>query len=583
MQNPFDWKALAREAHDHRPHLSRRPIIGITGNYGDKGCELAEGYWRSVLEAGGVPLIIPPYPDTEAIANALLHVDAVLLSGGGDMNPLFVGEQPSPRLHGITPQRDMAELQLIRIALDMQLPILGICCGIQMLTVAMDGSIMQDIAEGMPGAQLIKHSQDMPREWASHTVSVSADSLLAKIMDSETLYVNSFHHQAVKQTGSHLRVSATSPDGVIEAVESNEHKPILAVQWHPECFLLRGDRSMMPLFQWLIDEARLYRRTVRLHEKLLTIDSHCDTPMKFHTNEERLTTLPRMVYGGLDAAFMVAYLPQKGRSDDELLQATADADRILTEIDEYVEQNSDAMMLAASPMDLMRAKVQKKKAVVKGIENGYALGKDLSNVARFRKRGVAYITLCHNGDNDICDSARGQNEHGGLSAFGKEVVKEMNRCGLMVDLSHAAESTFWDALKLSQTPILCSHSSCRVLCDHPRNLTDEQMRALAEADGVMQVTLYNGFLRSDGKATVEDAVQHILHAIDVMGIDHVGIGTDFDGDGGVPGVAHASELKNLTRELLRHGLSDDDLYQLWGKNLLGLWLQVTDFSKEKQK
>ncbi len=366
-------------------------------------------------------------------------------------------------------------------------------------------------------------------------------------------------------------------------MESNEHKPILAVQWHPECFLLRGDRSMMPLFQWLIDEARLYRRTVRLHEKLLTIDSHCDTPMKFHTNEERLTTLPRMVYGGLDAAFMVAYLPQKGRSDDELLQATADADRILTEIDEYVEQNSDAMMLAASPMDLMRAKVQKKKVVVKGIENGYALGKDLSNVARFRQRGVAYITLCHNGDNDICDSARGQNEHGGLSAFGKEVVKEMNRCGLMVDLSHAAESTFWDALKLSQTPILCSHSSCRALCDHPRNLTDEQMRALAEADGVMQVTLYNGFLRSDGKATVEDAVQHILHAIDIMGIEHVGIGSDFDGDGGVPGVAHAGELKNLTRELLRHGLSDDDLYQLWGKNLLGLWLQVTDFSKEKQK
>jgi microsomal dipeptidase-like Zn-dependent dipeptidase len=178
------------------------------------------------------------------------------------------------------------------------------------------------------------------------------------------------------------------------------------------------------------------------------------------------------------------------------------------------------------------------------------------------------MTLCHNGDNDICDSARGSQTHGGLSAFGREVVREMNRLGIMVDLSHAAESSFYDALELSETPIVCSHSSCRALCDHPRNLTDDQMRALAQKGGVMQVTLYNGFLVKDGEATIEDAMRHLEHAIDVMGIDHVGLGTDFDGDGGIRGLASSSELLNFTRQLLARGYSEADIQKLWGGNFL---------------
>ncbi len=203
-----------------------------------------------------------------------------------------------------------------------------------------------------------------------------------------------------------------------------------------------------------------------------------------------------------------------------------------------------------------------------GIENGLALGGQLQNVAHFAERGVVYITLCHNGDNDLCDSCRGSSMHGGVSRFCEQVIREMNRLGLMVDLSHASDKSFYDALKISRTPIVCSHSSCRSLCDHPRNLTDDQMRRLAQTGGVMQVTLYAGFLRKDSKATILDAISHLEHAIKIMGIDHVGLGTDFDGDGGIPGLANASELTLFTRQLLERRYSERDIQKIWGGNFL---------------
>lgn len=184
------------------------------------------------------------------------------------------------------------------------------------------------------------------------------------------------------------------------------------------------------------------------------------------------------------------------------------------------------------------------------------------------------MTLCHNGDNDICDSARTTNTHHGVSDFGRQVISEMNRLGIMVDLSHAHEKSFYDALELSTQPIVCSHSSCRALCDHPRNLTDDQMRALAAKGGVMQVTFYHGFLVKDGEATVVDALNHLDHAIQVMGIDHVGIGTDFDGDGGVRGMADASEVVNFTRQLLARRYSEQDIEKIWGGNFLRVMRQV---------
>ncbi len=575
--NSFDWKKTYEGLTSTFPNHKRQPVIGITGNFGNKGCELAEGYFRSVLEAGGTPVIIPPYDDTEALLGTLDHIDGLLLSGGGDINPLYLDEEPSPNLHSINPRRDVPELLLTRLAYDRQIPMLGICRGIQMLAAALGGKVHQDIREAMPNAPLVKHDQDLPREYASHNVRIEEGSVLGTLFpDAATLPVNSFHHQAVSEPGGHLRSVAKASDGVIEAIESSEHKSILGVQWHPECFILRGDRCMMPLFEWLVGEARSYREAVCLHHHTLTLDSHCDTPMFFgedihfdHRDPKILVDLHKMTEGHLDASIMVAYLPQ-GERDEKTLKAVAQkTDEILDGIERMVAENQQCVGLARTPDDLYRLKSEGKKAIMMGIENGYAIGRDLSLLEHFRQRGIVYMTLCHNGDNDICDSARkSQNEHGGVSEFGREVIREMNRLGIMVDLSHAAESSFWDALKLSEAPIVCSHSSCRALCDHPRNLTDEQMRALAERGGVMQITFYGGFLRTDGQATIEDALRHINHAVEVMGIEHVGIGTDFDGDGGVPGLASASELINLTRRLRQVGYSNQQLRLLWGENFL---------------
>ncbi len=567
--------------------IKKRPIIGITGNYGAKGCELAPGYYQSVLEAGGTPLVIPPYENEEALLDTILQLDGLVLSGGGDINPLLLGEEPVPGLHSICPQRDEMELRLIEEAFNHQIPILGICRGIQTLVAALGGELYQDLNSQYKDAPLIKHDQDLAREYASHSIRIEKDSLLEEVMGVETIAVNSFHHQAVKTPGPHLQVSARASDGVIEAVESNEYKSILGVQWHPECFILRGNRSMMPLFDWLINEATSFKEAKRIHSRILTLDSHCDTPMFFNQDihfDQRdpkiLVDLHKMEEGHLDSTIMVAYLPQGDRDPESSLAATAKADRILTQIEEMVAQNCTQVDLAFTPEDLYRLKDEGKRAIMLGVENGYAVGKDITRVEHFRKRGVVYMTLCHNGDNDICDSARGNNEHGGVSPFGVEVIGEMNRVGMMVDLSHAGEKSFYDALEISQTPIVCSHSSARILCDHPRNLTDEQMKALAHRGGVAQVTLYHGFLRSSGEASILDAVEHLNHMVNVMGIEHVGIGTDFDGDGGVRGIASASEVINFTRRLLRERYSEEDLRLVWGGNFLRIMKEIQTYEKK---
>ena len=564
-----------------------RPIIGITGNFGAKGCELAEGYYQSVLQAGGIPLVLPPYTDAEALCQTLDKVDGILLSGGGDINPLLLGEEPIPGLHGICPQRDEMELQLVREAYNRQIPTLGICRGIQTLVAALGGTVYQDLNTQYSEAPLVKHDQDLDRAYASHTVKVEAGSTLSRLFPDAVekgLPVNSFHHQAVRTPGPLLRVSAKATDGVIEAVESNEFKSIIGVQWHPECFITRGCRCMMPLFDWLISEASSFAEAKRIHSRIITLDSHCDTPMFFSEGftadmfakrtDKVLVDLPKMREGFLDASIMVAYLKQGERDAESLLAATAKADRILTQIEEMVAANCTAVDIAYCPADIARLKRAGKKAIMLGIENGYAIGKDLSQLEHFAKRGIVYMTLCHNGDNDICDSAKGNAEHGGLSPFGEKVVQEMNRLGIMVDMSHAAESSFYDALEVSKKPIVCSHSSARSLCNHPRNLTDEQMKALAQKGGVAQVTMYNGFLRTDGQATILDAVEHLNHMVNIMGIEHVGIGTDFDGDGGVPGMANASEVINFTRRLLQERYTEEQIQMIWGGNFLRVMEQI---------
>lgn len=553
------------------------PVIGISGNFREGDCTLAQAYYMSVLEAGGTPVVIPSYDNDKALVSLLDTLDGIVLSGGADIDPDYLGEEPLDCI-SINPRRDRQELTLVRLAVDRQIPVLGICRGIQVLTAALGGKLYQDI-KTQHDQRCIEHSQTIARGLPSHEVKLVKDSLLYGFFGKETLAVNSFHHQAVKEVPAGFRVTAFAPDGIIEGMESTAFRPILGVQWHPECFLLENDRTMMPIFSWLIEQAELYRRAKELHSKTIILDSHCDSPMLFdegthffEKNPKMLVDLHKMNLGRQDASFMVAYLKQEGRDEASLKAAVSKADRLLDLIEERIGECGGKAALATTPEELWQNKFKGVKSVVRGIENGYAIGLDIDNVDRFRSRGVAYMTLCHNGDNVICDSHKGNHEHNGLSEFGKRVVERMNRVGMMVDLSHASEKSFWDALECSSKPIICSHSSSRALCDHTRNLTDEQMRALARSGGVAQVCMYGGFLnKKEEDATVNDAVRHIMHMIDVMGVDHVGIGSDFDGGGGIPGLEDASWFVSLTGRLMAQGLTDEQLSLLWGGNFLRVW------------
>jgi microsomal dipeptidase-like Zn-dependent dipeptidase/anthranilate/para-aminobenzoate synthase component II len=581
MDNRFDWQSYLTTAYGSFPEAKRKPVIGLTGNYGELACKLNEGYYKSIWRAGGVPVIIPPIVDTDVLINTLEHIDGLLLTGGADFNPLYAGEEPSPRLGGINAERDLPELLITQLAYNRQIPMLGICRGIQTLAMALGGKVQQDISD----VAQIRHSQDADRSEPTHSVTIEPDSTLFNIYNKEKLFVNSFHHQAVCDPGERFRVIARSADGIIEAIESRDYKSILGVQWHPEC-MSAEDGS--PIFSWLVRQAADYRRTCDLHQRILTLDTHCDTPMffpqgvDFGSRDPRiLVDLHKMSEGHQDATIMVCYLPQpqqdetfSSKVDFEVNGPTEYADLIFDKIETIVEQNKQYLAIARTPADLYANKQQGRKSIMLGIENGLALDGHLDRLQHFAQRGIVYMTLCHNGDNDICDSARGNHTHNGISSFGQQVVREMNRLGILVDLSHAGEKSFYDALEMSSQPIVCSHSSCRALCDHPRNLTDDQMRALAAKGGVMQITMYNGFLVKDGEATVLDALRHLAHAIEVMGIDHVGIGTDFDGDGGVRGMANSSELLNFTRLLLARGYSEQDIEKIWGGNFLRVMTQV---------
>lgn len=581
--NAFDLDALYRY-HSERllaPSGQHRPIVGITGNYAEGSCTLAEGYYESLLRAGALPIVLPPLDAQSDWGTLLDELDGLLFSGGADVNPLWVNEEPLPTLGGINPKRDACELLLVRLAADRQLPIFGICRGMQVIAAALGGKVYQDLATCLGSTLSVKHNQSAPRSEATHRVSIEPGSRLHTLLGDSTT-VNSFHHQAVACCGTQLRPTAWSADGVIEALESSQHKSILAVQWHPECM---APETMSALFEHFVAEATAYRRARQWHAQHLSLDSHCDTPMFFdkgidfnRRDPQLLVDSHKMREGGLDASIMVAYLPQSQRDEEHHAKAAQQATTLLRRLHSMVQACPTAA-LGTCEADISRHKAEGKNTILPGIENGYAFGHDLAQVERFARMGVVYTTLCHNGNNDICDSARPSQhdkshfpegvEHGGLSPFGREVIGEMNRVGMLVDLSHAAESSFYQAIECSQVPIVCSHSSARALCNHPRNLTDHQLRSLAAAGGVAQCTFYAGFLREESdKADVRDALRHLLHMIDVAGIAHVGIGTDFDGDGGVPGLESASALLRLTQMLQAEGLTDADLAMIWGGNFL---------------
>ncbi len=377
-----------------------------------------------------------------------------------------------------------------------------------------------------------------------------------------------------------------------------------------------------------------------IHDRVLTLDTHVDTPMRMvgsdfdigvrHDARQRggKVDLPRMKEGGLDAIFFAVYLDQGERTPEANEQARQQAVKTFEAIHSAVAGNPGLAGLALNPDDAYRLEAAGKRAIYIGIENGYPLGKDLTLVKEFYDQGARYITLCHSRNNDICDSSTDKKgpEHHGLSDFGKEVVREMNRLGMMVDLSHASDETFDDVLEISRAPIIASHSCARALCDSPRNLNDRMLTALAQNGGVIQICILGAYVKKpelnpqrdealtqlrseygeyeklsperkqemylkwetinqqypESTATVSDVVDHVEHVVSVAGIDHVGIGTDFDGGGGLADCYDVSEMGNITLELVKRGYNEEQIGKIWGGNLMRVFRAVQSVAGPEQ-
>jgi membrane dipeptidase len=317
-----------------------------------------------------------------------------------------------------------------------------------------------------------------------------------------------------------------------------------------------------------------------LHDRLLILDTHVDIPWPngpdFTVDGPRCVDLPKVLRGGVGAVCFAAYVPQGKRDTVGNHEARA---RALGMLDTIAAMGRAEGAVTADTADAIEAAHRAGRfAVIPAVENGTGLGGDLSVLDEFAARGVRYMTLTHNGHNDLADAAipradlgDAPTEHGGLSDLGKAAIARMNRLGILVDVSHAAKSTMMQAVELSRTPIVATHSCARTLCDHPRNLDDEQLTALRNTGGLIQITMVSAFLKRGAKpsdigvAAIADHVDYVVRAI---GIDHVGIGTDFDGGGGVAGYMHAGQTPNLTEELIKRGYDEQAMAKIWGGNFL---------------
>jgi membrane dipeptidase len=379
-------------------------------------------------------------------------------------------------------------------------------------------------------------------------------------------------------------------------------------------------------------EEQLARKADKIHACILTVDTHCDTPMEFSDptfdlgvrHEEGCVDFPRMAEGGLHAEFFAVFTAQGPRNDSTYNIVHQKALDLFYAIHKNVDKNSSMAEIALSPDDAYRLKKAGKIAAFIGLENGYPIGKDLTRIKQYFDLGARYITLAHTKNNDICDSSTDPKgaENDGLSPFGIQVVREMNRLGMIVDISHISDKSFFDVLKISKAPVIASHSSCRALCGSPRNLSDDMLLALKENAGVIQICVLSNYLKTpepnpeldarlkdlnnkygdynalsdstkklariefnniqqtyEKSATVKDLVDHIDHVVQVIGVDYVGIGTDFDGGGGVDGCRTAAEMKNITIELLRRGYSKSDITKIWGGNIMRVLQKVEDIAK----
>ncbi|MCK5489506.1 MAG: dipeptidase [Gemmatimonadetes bacterium] len=386
-------------------------------------------------------------------------------------------------------------------------------------------------------------------------------------------------------------------------------------------------------------DSALEARARAIHERVITIDTHDDIPPNFATAESdpgqrdgRQVTLPKMREGGFDVAFFIVYVGQTERTPENYEAAKAEAINKFEAIHRLTdEMYPHEIGFAWTPDDVERLHAEGKLIATIGIENGYSIGTDLSLLEDYHARGARYFGLTHIGHNDLADSSiprenlgDAEEEHGGVSELGEKAIAEANRLGLMVDVSHSSKNTTLDAARLSKAPIIASHSAVRELADTPRNLTDEELVAIMETGGVVQIVAFDGYAKLPAPektaarqelrekigirswsaatqeqrdaymkaraeidaafpgATVSDFVNHIDYAVELIGIDHVGISSDFDGGGGITGWRDASETLNVTLELVRRGYSEDDIRQLWGGNLLRVWGEVERVAAEMQ-
>ena len=383
-------------------------------------------------------------------------------------------------------------------------------------------------------------------------------------------------------------------------------------------------------------------RAHRIHDRVLTLDTHVDIPFEFASDSvdpgirgRYRVDLPKMSAGGLDAVFWIVYVRQT-EERDEAANAAAHAAAMVkfAAIHRATEEMyPEQVELAYTADDVERIHAGGKHVAAIGIENGFVIGRDLSLVDRYHELGARYITLAHGGHNDICDSATPRSwddstaEHGGVSLFGEQVIARMNRVGIMVDVSHISKQSMLDAIRLSRAPVIASHSGVRALADHPRNLDDEQLLALRDNGGVLQSVAFGLYVKvalpekgaalqalraafgiaperkledlSDLERTdydtraatinsawpppnVQDFVDHIDYAVQLIGIDHVGISSDFDGGGGIDGWWDASETLNVTTELVKRGYMEEQIRKLWGGNLLRVWRETERVAAQLQ-
>ena len=375
---------------------------------------------------------------------------------------------------------------------------------------------------------------------------------------------------------------------------------------------------------------------MKVHKDALTVDTHCDTPMllvrsdldvgrKNEAPKSRVDFV-RMEEGGLDAIFFAAFTGQKERTAENTEEAYNMANQMIDSTYAVCKRYNNLAEIATKAKDAKRIGNKGKRAVYIGMENGFPIGTEIDRVKEFYDKGVRYITLSHSSNNDICDSSTDKKgpEHNGVSKFGKKVVKKMNELGIMVDVSHISDKAFFDVIKLSKAPVIASHSSVRSIAHHPRNMSDDMIKALAKNGGVIQICLLDDYIKDPDTTTVRyqkeqelrnifnttfksmsdgdkeeirkqwneldekypkvlpnvaDYVDHIDYVKNLVGIDFVGIGSDFDGGGGLADCQDVSQMPNITAEMLKRGYTEEEIAKVWGGNFFRVFKEVEDLSK----